>query len=93
MCPTQSQFRSGPGQRRGTDRGRRPSRRSVLVGVCLTLALLCGVTWVAGPADAVFVATPTSSAPTGLVAAAAGSSAVNLTWKAPTVPSGLTLAG
>ena len=66
----------------------RAGRRRALVAPGLTLALLCGL---AGVANAALAAAP--PAPTGLAATAASSSEIDLSWDAPTAPSGSTLAG
>jgi Fibronectin type III domain len=71
------------------NRGRTGTGRRLLAGLGLTFALSCGATGAAGAA----VGPPAPPAPTGLAATAAGSSAVNLTWTAPTAPPGLTLTG
>lgn len=72
MCPIYSPFRPAPSRRRGTDRGRRLSRWYVLAGLCLTFALLRGLTGVADPVDAASTATTTlPPAPTGLTPVAA----------------------
>jgi len=84
MYPIRNQVRP----RFGADRGGRLSRRYALAWLCLTFALLCGLTRVANAVN--FYAPP---APTGLTAGAAGSSGVDLTWDAPTAPPGLTLTG
>ena len=90
MFPIRNQVMPRTGRRGGGDHGRRMPRRSyALAGLCLTFALSCGVTGAANAA----VAASAPPAPTGLAATAAGSSEVDLTWTAPTAPSGLTLAG
>ena len=66
----------------------RAGRRRALVALGLTLALFCGL---AGGANAVVAAAP--PAPTGLAATAASSSEIDLSWDAPTTPSGSALAG
>ena len=63
-------------------------RRHALVTLALTLALFCEL---AGVANAAVAAAP--PAPTGLAATAASGSEIDLSWDAPTAPSGLTLAG
>src|SRR6185437_9746410 len=79
------------GQQEGGGRGMLATRdragRRALAGLGLAFALSAGVT---GTANAI-AAPPRPPAPTGLTATAAGGSAVNLTWGAPTAPAGLAL--
>jgi hypothetical protein len=69
----------------------RLGRRYALAGLGLTFALLRGLAGVANAAVA--PAPPAPPAPAALAAEAAGSSAIDLTWDAPTAPSDSTLAG
>jgi hypothetical protein len=66
----------------------RRGRRYALAALGLTLALCCGL---AGGASAAVAATP--PAPTDLTATAVSGFEIDLSWDAPTAPSGLTLAG
>jgi hypothetical protein len=77
-----SALRSMPGGRRAADRARRRRWRHRFLGVCLVAA---AVGW---PVMRAGAATAGPPAPTGLSAAAVGSSQISLSWTAP-VTSGL----
>ena len=78
---------SVPGARRAADPAGRRRRQQRLLGACLIAAV---VGW---PATLASAATSGLPAPTGLTAAAAGSSQISLTWTAPVAVKGASVIG